>query len=164
MILPIIVRATLGVVAVGLRRYIDWLIALKRFILCVLTFPPSRLLFNRYLAMFGWTLAVWISFQPLINSRQASDASSSSKSVLDLAAKLLFAIYICAGVLLFEKFSIQWIATKFHEESYAGMCVLTSPRRSSWTHSFHRAYSSSKVRCQRHYDALQALTQHHGAR
>ena len=72
--------------------------------------------------MFGWTLAVWISFQPLINTRQASDASSSSKNALDLAAKLLFAIYICAGVLLFEKFSIQWIATKFHEESYAGVC------------------------------------------
>ncbi|KZV69518.1 hypothetical protein PENSPDRAFT_676041 [Peniophora sp. CONT] len=102
MILPIFVRATLGVVAVSLRRYIDWLTALKR-----------------YLALFGWTLAVWISFQPLINKRQDSDASSSSKSALDLAAKLLFAIYICAGVLLFEKFSIQWIATKFHEESYA---------------------------------------------
>lgn len=123
MILPIIVRATLGVVAVGLRRYIDWLIALKRFVLTPTSLFQPHLPVHRYLALFGWTLAVWISFQPLINTRQESDASSSSRNALDLAAKLLFAFYICAGVLLFEKFSIQWIATKFHEESYAGMCT-----------------------------------------
>jgi hypothetical protein len=33
---------------------------------------------------------------------------------------LLFALLLCAGALLFEKFSIQWIAWKFHERSYAG--------------------------------------------
>ncbi len=35
-------------------------------------------------------------------------------------AKLLFALMLSAAVLFFEKISIQWIAGKFHERSYAG--------------------------------------------
>ena len=38
-------------------------------------------------------------------------------------AKLLFAFFLCAGLLVFEKFAIQWIAGKFHERSYAGEFV-----------------------------------------
>ena len=102
MVFPRIVKSTIGVVAVGSRRYIDWLDAL-----------------HRYLALLGWMLAVWISFQPLINARQRSDASDSSKNAVDTIAKLLFAFWLCACVLVFEKFSIQWIAGKFHERSYA---------------------------------------------
>jgi hypothetical protein len=32
---------------------------------------------------------------------------------------LLFGLFLCAALLLFEKFSIQWIAGKFHEKTYA---------------------------------------------
>ncbi|KAI0318281.1 Mechanosensitive ion channel-domain-containing protein [Amylostereum chailletii] len=102
MLLPHLVRYTLGVVAVGIRRYIDWLIALRR-----------------YVALFGWTLTIWIVWNPVIDARQDGDASTRSKETIDLIGKLLFGIYLCAGVLLFEKFSIQWIAAKFHERSYA---------------------------------------------
>ena len=102
MVLPSIARATLGIVAVASRRYIDWLDAL-----------------HRYVAFLGWMFAVWVSFQPLINTRQRSDASESSKSIIDTIAKLLFGLWLCAGVLVFEKFAIQWIAGKFHERSYA---------------------------------------------
>ena len=65
-------------------------------------------------------LAVWVSYQPLINTRQVSDASAGSVRIVDLIAKLLFAFWLCACVLVFEKFAIQWIAGKFHERSYAG--------------------------------------------
>ncbi|KAJ6499912.1 Mechanosensitive ion channel-domain-containing protein [Mycena vitilis] len=102
MILPRIIRRTVGVIAVATRRYLDWLLAL-----------------HRYVAIFLWTLAVFISYNPLINSRQSSTASSSAIKIIDLGQKLFFAFFLCAAVLLFEKFAIQWIAGKFHEKSYS---------------------------------------------
>jgi hypothetical protein len=75
---------------------------------------------TRYIAFTEWTGACWISFQPLISRRQLSTASDDNKGDISLFAKLLFALFLCAGLLLFEKFSIQWIAGKFHERSYAG--------------------------------------------
>jgi hypothetical protein len=74
----------------------------------------------RYVALFMWTLAIWISWNPLIDRRQEVDADVGSINVIHLIGKLLFAFYLCAALLLFEKFSIQWIAGKFHERSYAG--------------------------------------------
>lgn len=102
MILPSIARATVGIVAVTTRRYIDWLEVL-----------------HRYVALFCWTITVWVSFQPLINARQESTADDSDVHIIDTIAKLLFAFAVCAGLLAFEKLSIQWIAGKFHERSYA---------------------------------------------
>ncbi|KAA1474278.1 hypothetical protein DENSPDRAFT_840858 [Dentipellis sp. KUC8613] len=101
MVLPAVVRMTLGVIAVGTRRYIDWLTAL-----------------HRYVALTGWTLAIWVAWNPLIDARQET-ASSEDIKIVDTIGKLLFGFLICAGVLLFEKFAIQWIAAKFHERSYA---------------------------------------------
>ncbi|KAJ4002056.1 Mechanosensitive ion channel-domain-containing protein [Lentinula boryana] len=101
-ILPSIIRSTVGVVAVGTRKYIDWASAL-----------------NRYVALFGWTLIMWITWNPIIDTRQESTASDNSKSIVSLIAKLLFGLFLCSAVLLFEKFSIQWIAGKFHEKTYA---------------------------------------------
>ncbi|TFL04521.1 Mechanosensitive ion channel-domain-containing protein [Pterulicium gracile] len=100
-ILPVVVRKTLGLVAVGTRRYIDWLEAL-----------------HRYIAFTGWALACWITFQPLINTRQG-DTSDRGRKIIDLMAKLLFALWLDAALLLGEKFGIQYIAGKFHERSYA---------------------------------------------
>ncbi|KAJ7072310.1 Mechanosensitive ion channel-domain-containing protein [Mycena amicta] len=102
MILPRIVRRTLGVIAVGTRRYLDWLQVLYR-----------------YVAFFFWTMAVFISYNPLINSQQDPQASKSSVQIIDLGQKLFFAFFLCAAVLLGEKFAIQFIAGKFHERSYA---------------------------------------------
>ncbi|KAI9449408.1 Mechanosensitive ion channel-domain-containing protein [Lactarius psammicola] len=102
MILPHLAKHTVGVVAVGSRRYIDWLGAL-----------------HRYVALFAWTLSIWIAWNPLIDSRQDAQASAKSARIIDFIGKLLFGVYLCAALLLFEKFSIQWIAGKFHERSYA---------------------------------------------
>ena len=82
--------------------------------------------FVRYVALFAWTLAIWIAWNPLIDSRQDAKASAKSVHIIAFIAKLLFGIYLCAALLLFEKFSIQWIAGKFHERSYAGLNVSKS--------------------------------------
>jgi hypothetical protein len=74
----------------------------------------------RYVALFAWTLEIWIAWNPLVDIHQDPQASARSKQVISFVGKLLFGIYICAALLLFEKFSIQWIAAKFHQRSYAG--------------------------------------------
>ncbi|KAI1796400.1 Mechanosensitive ion channel-domain-containing protein [Ganoderma leucocontextum] len=101
MILPKFLRNTFGVVVVGTRKYIDWIEVL-----------------HRYAAFFGWSLAIWISYNPLINARQQTD-DSSSQTTIDTLSKLLFGLMLSAALLFFEKISIQWIAGKFHERSYA---------------------------------------------
>lgn len=61
-----------------------------------------------------------MSFNPLIDIHQQPTASTDrSVHVISLIARLLFASFLCSAILLFEKFSIQWIAGKFHERSYA---------------------------------------------
>jgi hypothetical protein len=68
-------------------------------------------------------LAIWIAWNPLVIARQQNTSSAKNKQIIQLIGRLLFGIYLCAGLLLFEKFSIQWIAGKFHERSYAGEAV-----------------------------------------
>ncbi|KZP03648.1 hypothetical protein FIBSPDRAFT_844740 [Athelia psychrophila] len=89
-VIPHILRGTIGLVAVGLRRYIDWLTAL-----------------SRYIALFGWSLANF-------------GGSTASEAILSLISKLLFGVMLCSALLLAEKLAIQIIASKFHEQSYAG--------------------------------------------
>ena len=60
-----------------------------------------------------------MSYAPLINGRQQTDNTSDQKTI-DTLGKLLFALMLSAALLFFEKVSIQWIAGKFHERSYAG--------------------------------------------
>ena len=66
-----------------------------------------------------WTIVIWVSFKPVIDIRKVN-AGAKSIAAISLLARLLFALFLCAAALLFEKFSIQWIAEKFHERSYAG--------------------------------------------
>jgi hypothetical protein len=126
MVFPRIARHTIGVVAVGARRYIDWLGALYRSVhigrtvAFIIHIPDIDAHFARYVALFAWSLSIWIAWNPLIYSRQDSHASPKSVQIITFVGKLLFGIYLCTGLLLFEKFSIQWIAGKFHERSYAG--------------------------------------------
>jgi hypothetical protein len=77
------------------------------------------------MALTGWTVANWVTYQPLLNRKQSDAASDNSKAIISLLGRLLFAFFLCAIVLFFEKFSIQWIAGKFHERSYAGVDVLS---------------------------------------
>lgn len=93
--------------AIDSRRYIDWLEVL-----------------HRYVALTAWTVTLWVTYQPLLNRRQSAEASDNSKKIISLLGQLLFAFFLCALVLFFEKFAIQFIAGKFHERSYAGLDVL----------------------------------------
>jgi hypothetical protein len=73
----------------------------------------------------------WVAWQPLINTKQDPSASDGSHRAIDLIAKMLFGIFLCAAVLLGEKFAIQFIAGKFHERSYAGQARtgVSAPKR-----------------------------------
>ncbi|PCH43751.1 hypothetical protein WOLCODRAFT_104096 [Wolfiporia cocos MD-104 SS10] len=102
MILPHVARHTIGVVSIGARHYIEWL-------------RPLQI----YITLFSWSLIIWVSFQPLINTRRIPHITNTGASALSTAAKILFAIFECAIILLAEKVLIQWIATKFHQRSYA---------------------------------------------
>ncbi|KAL1942695.1 hypothetical protein VTO73DRAFT_4935 [Trametes versicolor] len=101
MVLPPLLRGTIGVIIVNSRKYIEWFDALRR-----------------YAAFMAWSITVFVSYQPLINSTQSTDDSSSQRAV-DTLSKLLFALMLSACVLFAEKLSIQFIAGKFHERSYA---------------------------------------------
>ena len=103
--------------------------------------------FVRYVALFAWSLAIWIAWNPLIDSRQDAKASAKSVRIIAFIAKLLFGIYLCAALLLFEKFSIQWIAGKFHERSYAGLNVSKYAHVQTYS-SPYRTHREPKVCCQ----------------
>nr|GAT56367.1 serine/threonine protein kinase [Mycena chlorophos] len=102
MVSPRIIRRTIGVIAVGTRVYLDWLQVLAR-----------------YVAFFMWSVAVFATFTPLIVNHQSENPSANAQKIISLIQKLFFAFLLCAALLLGEKFSIQWIAGKFHERSYA---------------------------------------------
>ncbi|KAG8786733.1 hypothetical protein FRC15_010801 [Serendipita sp. 397] len=104
-VLPKILNATIGAVAMGLRKYISWMAAI-----------------HRYVAIFLWALASFISFQPLIVHRQQQPPNqdiTGSKKALDVCFRILLGILICSAILLGLKIFIQAIATSFHERSYA---------------------------------------------
>ncbi|KAI0356297.1 hypothetical protein OH77DRAFT_1401686 [Trametes cingulata] len=101
MILPKLLRNTLGVVIMTVRKYCDWLEVL-----------------HRYAAFASWSIVIFVSYQPLINATQHTDNKTSQQSV-DTMSKLLFALMLSACVLFGEKLAIQFIAAKFHERSYA---------------------------------------------
>jgi hypothetical protein len=109
-----------GAISIGCRLYIGAVFFF--FVIAPLgsnnSFPSPY--HKRYIALFAWTVAIWVSYNVLINTRQGKNASPGSVHAVDLISKLLFSFFLCAAVLLFEKFAIQWIAGKFHERSYAG--------------------------------------------
>ncbi|KAF9520315.1 hypothetical protein BS47DRAFT_1446349, partial [Hydnum rufescens UP504] len=105
MMIPHVLRATLGAAALSLRKYFDWLTAMRRPV-----------------ALVAWSTAIWVSFNPLIYSRLTpSDANRfpSSKSSLFTVGRLAFGIMLSSIILFFEKYCIQLVAYRFHERSYA---------------------------------------------
>lgn len=101
-LLPTIVRNTLGVVSTTIRFYSDWLKALHR---CI--------------ALFAWSLTIWVTFTQLIINQHHKDITPKSQDAVNFCSKLLFALMICSAILLGEKVAIQAIASQFHERSYA---------------------------------------------
>ncbi|KAI0645507.1 Mechanosensitive ion channel-domain-containing protein [Trametes meyenii] len=101
MILPPLLRNTIGIVIVNARKYIEWLDVL-----------------HRYATFAAWSILIFIGQQGLLKSRQETDSQNAKDSV-NTMGKLLFALMLSACVLFGEKLAIQFIAGKFHERSYA---------------------------------------------
>jgi hypothetical protein len=80
----------------------------------ICTRNPQLTNLDRYVTFFAWSLANWITFQPLILVHNKDDKT------LQFIVNVLFALFLCSAILMGEKFAIQWIAGKFHEKSYAG--------------------------------------------
>ncbi|KAG8890399.1 hypothetical protein FRB98_008974 [Tulasnella sp. 332] len=105
MVTPKILRITIGMAARSTRHFIGWIENLER-----------------TLAFYAWSLATWVTFQPLINAHLSEadrDTFEESANALSLILKLLFGVMLCSATLLAEKFAIQFIAYKFHQRSYA---------------------------------------------
>ncbi|WVQ85247.1 hypothetical protein IAT38_007412 [Cryptococcus sp. DSM 104549] len=73
---------------------------------------------GRYAKLIFWTLAIWISFTPLIINHYTGSSDSSSKSNLTTVANIFFGIFLCSIVLCGEKLIVQLIALQFHQDSY----------------------------------------------
>ncbi|CED83253.1 Predicted mechanosensitive ion channel [Phaffia rhodozyma] len=101
MILPRILRVTVAAIVGGDKSWVEMVRAVRR---------PLSTVF--------WTLLLWITFQPLISTRQKDGTSSSSASALTLISKILFGMFLCTCVLAGEKVIVQFIAYTFHQQTY----------------------------------------------
>ncbi|EJU04320.1 hypothetical protein DACRYDRAFT_20889 [Dacryopinax primogenitus] len=100
MIFPRVLRATVGVVLLGARKYIDFLQVCER-----------------YVAFLGWSIAIWISFTHMLEL--FAQPTNPLNSALTTIAGICEALFISSVILLVEKLIIQYIALAFHETSYA---------------------------------------------
>jgi hypothetical protein len=57
----------------------------------------------RYIALLGWSLAVWVSFLPLIVNHSDKSPNTRSTNTLQFITRFLFGIMLCTAVLLGEK-------------------------------------------------------------
>jgi len=127
MILPYLLRYTLGLGAVSLRKYFDWLTALKRPVAFVgwaiavyASYNPGTLLY--FLPSSSTTVSFLTDLHPLVIHIRFSDPQkqySSSANTLTLIGRLCTGTLLSSLILLGEKYAIQFIAYKFHQRSYS---------------------------------------------
>ncbi|KAK4686237.1 mechanosensitive ion channel protein 4/5/6/7/8/9/10, partial [Tremellales sp. Uapishka_1] len=101
MMLPSIWRNTVGAIIPNARLYTDIIANL-----------------GRYMKLIAWTLAMWVSFTPLVINHYNGDSAATSRSDLTIFVNLLFGLFLCSLVLAGEKLLIQLIAMQFHKDSY----------------------------------------------
>lgn len=74
-------------------------------------------------AVFLWMLAVLISFKPCCDGHRVPVPDGQEQSVdvrwIDIVFKVIIAFFVLAALNFVEKIGIQWIATEFHERTYA---------------------------------------------
>jgi len=126
-ILPHLLRYTLGFGAVSLRKYFDWLTALKRPVAFVgwaiavyVSYNPGTLLY--FLPSLPATVPFLTDLHPLVIHIRFSDPQNhypSSANTLALIGRFCTGILLSSLILLGEKYAIQFIAYKFHQRSYA---------------------------------------------
>jgi hypothetical protein len=76
-------------------------------------------------ALFLWLLALLISFLPIVNSHRqpvpggGGDDPYPPLQWIDVVNKVIIALFVLATLNWVEKICIQWIATSFHQRTYA---------------------------------------------
>ncbi|KAM0328657.1 hypothetical protein ACHAQA_005069 [Verticillium albo-atrum] len=72
-------------------------------------------------ALFMWMLSVMVSFKPINNSHRVpvEDGDAPSVEWIDTTFKVIIAIFVLSALNFVEKIIIQWIATSFHQRTYA---------------------------------------------
>ena len=74
-------------------------------------------------ALFLWMLALLISFMPVCNSHRVPVPEDKEDEVNDswinIVWKIIISLFVLATLNFIEKILIQWIATAFHERTYA---------------------------------------------
>ncbi|GFZ43630.1 hypothetical protein JCM24511_01350 [Saitozyma sp. JCM 24511] len=101
MIVPAFWRNTVGTIIPGAKKYTDIIGNL-----------------GRYAKLVVWSLAMWVSFTPIIINNYTGDQSATSRTNLTTIASLLFGVFLCSIVFGVEKLVVQLIALQFHQDSY----------------------------------------------
>ncbi|CRK45383.1 hypothetical protein BN1723_016535, partial [Verticillium longisporum] len=72
-------------------------------------------------ALFIWMLSVLVSFKPINNSHRVPRTGDGDGSVewINTVYKVIIAIFVLSALNFVEKIIIQWIATSFHQRTYA---------------------------------------------
>ncbi|KAH7114614.1 Mechanosensitive ion channel-domain-containing protein [Dactylonectria macrodidyma] len=70
-------------------------------------------------ALFLWMLAALVSFMPTINDHRVPTDPEVRQGWIGIVNKVLIAFFILAALNFVEKIMIQWIATSFHQRTYA---------------------------------------------
>lgn len=71
-------------------------------------------------ALFLWFLAILISFMPTVNGHKVPyDGDEDNTKWIGITNKVIIALFVLATLNFVEKILIQWIATSFHQRTYA---------------------------------------------
>lgn len=74
-------------------------------------------------ALFLWFLAILVSFKPTMNSHKVPVDGELKEEVdlswISVVNKVIIALFVLATLNWLEKILIQWIATSFHQRTYA---------------------------------------------
>ena len=83
---------TVGIAAVSVRHYIEWFVQLQRYAPFALVKHRLVDALYRYIALSAWSIACYVSFQPLITIRLSQELQQEfpeSASTLSLILKIL---------------------------------------------------------------------------
>ncbi|KAK3181175.1 hypothetical protein K4F52_007450 [Lecanicillium sp. MT-2017a] len=75
-----------------------------------------------HIAFFLWFLAILISFKPTTSQKTVpvpDDEEGDSQKWIDYLYKVIIALFVLATLNFVEKIILQWIATSFHQRTYA---------------------------------------------
>lgn len=75
-----------------------------------------------HLAMFLWLLAILISFRPTTSNKRVDvpeGKKPESQDWINIVDKVIIALFVLFTLNFIEKIIIQWIATSFHQRTYA---------------------------------------------